>query len=77
MPMKAATVAMLAAAFLPPLPRVLGFATGVITIVGMYGAEIFNANLACQLALYGVGAFAFLRRAPLTFWGRVCHWVQG
>ena len=52
---------MLLAAFLPPAPRVLGFATGIITMVAMHGATVLNLNLAVQLGLYLVGAIAFLR----------------
>ena len=56
-----ACVVMLLAAFLPPAPRVLGFAAGIITMVSMHGAMVLNLNLAVQLGLYLVGAIAFLR----------------
>ena len=58
-------VLMLLAAFLPPTPRVLGFATGIITMVVMHGRMVLNVNLSVQLLLYLVGAIAFLR-SPLS-----------
>ena len=56
---------MLLAAFLPPTPRVLGFATGIITMVAMHGRMVLNVNLSVQLLLYLVGAIAFLRSPSL------------
>ena len=55
---------MLAAAFLPPAPRVAGFSVGTVAMIGMHCRTIFDANLAAQLCLYGLGALCFLRRAP-------------
>ena len=57
---------MLAAAFLPPTPRVLGFTTGVVCMVGVHFRTVMNINLAVQLAMYGIGAYVFLRCAPLS-----------
>lgn len=54
---------MLAAAFLPPSPRVAGFSVGTVAMIGMHCRTIFDANLAAQLCLYGLGALCFLRRA--------------
>ena len=54
---------MLAAAFLPPAPRVAGFATGVVAMVAMHFRTVMNANLAVQLVLYAGGGVAFLRYA--------------
>lgn len=54
---------MLAAAFLPPAPRVAGFATGVVAMVAMHFRTVMNANLAVQLVLYAAGGVAFLRYA--------------
>ncbi|KAK9841749.1 hypothetical protein WJX81_000681 [Elliptochloris bilobata] len=59
--MKACFVGMLGAAFLPPAPRVAGFAAGVLAMVAMHFRKIMNANLAMQLVLYAVGGAAFLR----------------
>ena len=55
---------MLAAAFFPPSPRVAGFSVGTVVMIGMHWRTIFDANLAAQLCLYGLGALCFLRRAP-------------
>eukprot|EP00884_Botryococcus_braunii_P016500 jgi/Botrbrau1/3533/Bobra.341_2s0059.1 len=49
------------AAFLPPLFRVLGFASGVGAMVFLHGASVCNANLLMQLLCYGIGGYAFLR----------------
>ena len=56
---------MLAAAFLPPTPRVLGFTAGVLCMVFMHFRVVMNVNLAVQLAMYGIGAYVFLRYAQL------------
>ena len=63
---KACFAAMLAAAFLPPAPRVAGFAAGIVAMVAMHFRTVMNANLAVQLALYATGGAAFLRWAPLA-----------
>ncbi len=52
---------LLSAAFLPPAPRVAGFAAGVTAMVALHFRVIMNANLAAQLALYAAGGAAFLR----------------
>ena len=52
---------MVAAAFLPPTLRVLGFTAGIVTMLGMHASVVLDWNLGVQLALYLVGAFAFLR----------------
>ncbi len=57
-----ATVAcLLGAAFLPPLPRTLGFTACCAWMVFVQHPELVNANLGAQLALYTIGACAFLR----------------
>ena len=52
---------MLAAAFLPPTLRVLGFVAGIAGMLVMHAAVVLNWNLAVQLMLYTAGAIAFLR----------------
>ena len=52
---------MIAAAFLPPTLRVLGFFSGIVCMVVMHWRMVLNLNLGIQLALYLTGAVAFLR----------------
>ncbi|KAK9809407.1 hypothetical protein WJX73_003131 [Symbiochloris irregularis] len=52
---------MLAAAFLPPTLRVLGFTVGIVVMVVLHFHIVVNANLATQLGMYGLGACVFLR----------------
>ena len=59
--MQVVCCALLAVAFLPPTLRVLGFVAGITTMLGVHWATVLNWNLACQLALYLLGAVAFLR----------------
>lgn len=59
--LKYASVGMLIAAFLPPTPRVLGFASGIGVIVAFHYHKIMNINLIAQLALYLIGGISFLR----------------
>lgn len=49
------------AAFLPPLPRVLGFASGIAVMLWLHASQLMNMNLLAQLLCYGAGAYAFLR----------------
>ena len=64
--LKYASVGMLVAAFLPPTPRVLGFASGIGVIIAFHYHKIMNINLIAQLALYLVGGISFLRYALAT-----------
>ena len=41
-----------------------GFSIGTVVMIGTHWRTIFDANLAAQLCLYGLGALCFLRRAP-------------
>lgn len=59
--LKIAACVMLAAAFLPPTLRVLGFTIGTVVMVALYFHTLINVNLAIQLGMYGVGACVFLR----------------
>ena len=59
--LKYASVGMLLAAFLPPAPRVLGFAAGIGVIIAFHYGKIMNVNLISQLALYLIGGISFLR----------------
>lgn len=59
--LKYASVGMLVAAFLPPTPRVLGFAGGISVIIAFHYHKIMTMNLVAQLGLYLVGGISFLR----------------
>lgn len=59
--LKYASVGMLLAAFLPPAPRVLGFAAGIGVIIAFHYSKIMTVNLFAQLALYVIGGISFLR----------------
>ncbi|KAK9807694.1 hypothetical protein WJX72_006304 [[Myrmecia] bisecta] len=62
------TLVMLAAAFLPPLLRVLGFGVGIAAIVLLHGRTIVNLNLAGQLLLYFLGGVGFVRNSGHLRW---------
>ena len=53
--------AMLAAALLPPAWRVAGFSAGTLAAIWLHWREVMNANLAVQIALYGLSGALFLR----------------
>lgn len=57
----AAAAGIVAAAFLPPRPRVAGFVAGAGAMVGLYGRALWSGVFGAQLALYGAGAALFLR----------------
>ena len=61
------SLGMLVAAFLPPAPRVLGFAAGILIIIAFHYQKIMTANLVAQLALYLTGGISFLR-SVCPFW---------
>lgn len=54
------------AAALRPLPRVLGYATGVASFFTLYARQIGNANLVAQMAMYATGGWCFLRNGGHT-----------
>lgn len=62
------TLAMIVAACLPPLLRVLGFTAGIASMVLLHFNKIMNLNLASQLVLYGLGGISFLRNAGHSRW---------
>ena len=53
--------AMLAAALLSPAWRVAGFSLGTLAAIWLHWREVMNANLAVQIALYGLSGVLFLR----------------
>ena len=53
--------AMLAAALLPPAWRAAGFSLGTLAAIWLHWREVMNANLAVQIALYGLSGVLFLR----------------
>lgn len=53
--------AMLAAALLSPAWRVAGFSLGTLAAIWLHWREVMNANLAAQIALYGLSGVLFLR----------------
>ncbi|KDD76883.1 hypothetical protein H632_c78p1 [Helicosporidium sp. ATCC 50920] len=54
-------VALLGCAFLKPLPRVTGFTLCTLALIFLHVDLFFNAYLATEVALYGMGALFFLR----------------
>lgn len=62
------SLGMLVAAFLPPAPRVLGFAAGILIIIAFHYQKIMTANLVAQLALYLTGGISFLRNRGHHRW---------
>ena len=54
-------IGLVAAAFLPPTLRVLGFATGIAAITFLHFQRIVDYNMGAQLVLYASGGISFLR----------------
>ena len=52
---------LVAAAFLPPTLRVLGFTTGIAAITFLHFQRIVDYNIGAQLVLYASGGISFLR----------------
>eukprot|EP00891_Asterochloris_glomerata_P009307 jgi/Astpho2/9307/Aster-x1568 len=54
-------IGLVAAAFLPPMLRVLGFTTGIAAITFLHFQRIVDYNMGAQLVLYASGGISFLR----------------
>lgn len=67
-PMLWITGLLLGAAFMRPLPRVLGFVAGGAAAVALYARQLACATLAAEIALYLAGAAFFLRNGGHARW---------
>lgn len=59
---------LLVAAFLRPVPRVVGFVLGGAAATSLYGAQLLSWLMGAELALYVSGAALFLRNAGHARW---------
>eukprot|EP00887_Chlorella_sp_A99_P003363 scaffold26.g3363.t1 len=64
---------LLGAAFMRPLPRVLGFVAGGAAAVALYARQLACATLAAEIALYLAGAAFFLRNGGHARPARLVH----
>ena len=69
-------IGLVAAAFLPPMLRVLGFATGIAAITFLHFQRIVDYNMGAQLVLYASGGVSFLRCALALIPGHASDLVQ-